>query len=43
MATIITRFYLDSDFIPKELLLQDKPLHEKELFCGCEVNQATMI
>ena len=31
MATIITRFYLDSDFIPKELLLQDKPLHEKEL------------
>ena len=31
MATIITRFYLDSDFIPKELLLQNKPLHEKEL------------
>ena len=31
MATIITRFYLDSDFIPKELSLQDKPLNEKEL------------
>ena len=31
MATIITRFYLDSDFIPKQLLLQDKPTNEKEL------------
>ena len=31
MATIVTRFYLDSDFIPKELSLQNKPLNEKEL------------
>ena len=31
MATIITRFYLDSDFIPKELSLQDKPSNENEL------------
>ena len=31
MATIITRFYLDSDFIPKQLLLQYKPSNEKEL------------
>ena len=31
MATIITRFYLDSDFIPKQLLLQDRPSNEEEL------------
>ena len=31
MAMIITRFYLDSDFIPKELSLQNKPLNEEEL------------
>ena len=31
MATIVTRFYLDSDFIPKELSLQNRPLNEKEL------------
>ena len=28
MKTIITRFYLDSDFIPKEISLQNKPKNE---------------
>ena len=31
MATIVTRFYLDSDFIPNEVSLQHKPLNENEL------------
>ena len=31
IRTIITRFYLDSDFIPRELSLQVKPQHEKDL------------
>ena len=31
IRTIITRFYLDSDFIPRELSLQIKPNNEKDL------------
>jgi len=31
LQTVITRFYLDSDFIPKEIALQMNPEDEKEL------------
>ncbi|MDC3166589.1 excinuclease ABC subunit UvrC, partial [Candidatus Marinimicrobia bacterium] len=31
IATIITRFYLDSVLIPREILLQTKPLNDKDL------------
>ena len=31
IATIITRFYLDSVLIPREILLQNKPLNDKDL------------
>ena len=31
ITTIITRFYLNSDLIPKEILLQNKPSNDKEL------------
>jgi len=31
MKTVITRFYLDSDFLPKEISLQFLPADEKEL------------
>jgi len=31
LKNIITRFYLDSDFIPSEISLQKKPYNEKEL------------
>tara|TARA_Y100001980_G_C14546280_1_gene326278 strand:- start:823 stop:2496 length:1674 start_codon:yes stop_codon:yes gene_type:complete len=31
MATVVTRFYLDSDFIPNEVSLQHKPSNENEL------------
>ena len=31
IRTIITRFYMDSDFIPEELAFQTKPENEKEL------------
>jgi len=31
LQTVITRFYMDSDFIPKEIALQAKPGDEKDL------------
>ena len=31
LKTIITRFYMDSDFIPRELALEEMPIDEKQL------------
>ncbi len=31
LKTIITRFYMDSDFIPRELALEETPIDEKQL------------
>ena len=43
MATIITRFYLDSDFIPKELSLQHKPCNEKELILWLKTKSSHIV